>query len=131
MKACIRVSAAVNERDGRRRAMFLRWKKAVLVICLTWGRNDRVGSKMTPRLRIRSEGVTVEPSMLREKSLVELVRELGPMMMISDLLQLSLRKFVCIQVFKSVRQAVRVEWVVGMMALVERYNCVSSAYEWN
>ena len=29
-----------------------RWKKAVLVIWLTWGRNERVGSRMTPRLRI-------------------------------------------------------------------------------
>ena len=55
------------------------------------------------------EGVTVDPSMQSEKSCVELVRELGPIMMISDLLQLSLRKFFCIHVFISVRQAVRVE----------------------
>ena len=34
MKAWIRVSAAVKESDGRRREMFLRWKKAVLVTCL-------------------------------------------------------------------------------------------------
>ena len=62
--------------------MFLRWKKAVLVTWLTWGRNERVGSRMTPRLRTRVEGVTMEPSMFREKSCVERVRELGPM--ISD-----------------------------------------------
>ena len=48
-------------------------------------------------------------------------------MIISDLLQLSLRKFFCIQFFMSVRQAVRVEWVAGVMVVVERYSCVSSA----
>ena len=32
MKAWIRVSVADKESDGRRRVMFLRWKKAVLVI---------------------------------------------------------------------------------------------------
>ena len=58
---------------------------------------------------MRVEGVTVDPSMQSEKSCVELVRELGPIMMISDLLQLSFRKFFCIHVFISVRQAVRVE----------------------
>ena len=69
----------------------------------------------------------MEPSMFSETSWVEQMRELGPMMMIYDLLQLSLRKLFCIHVFISVRQAVRVEWVVVVMVLVERYNCVSSA----
>ena len=32
MKAWIRVSVAEKESDGRRRAMFLRWKKADLLI---------------------------------------------------------------------------------------------------
>ena len=82
---------------------------------------------MMPRLRMWEEGVTVDPSMFNEKSRVVLVRGLGPIIMISDLLQFSLRKFFCIQFLTSVRQAVRVEWVVGVMALVVRYSCVSSA----
>ena len=48
--------------------MLRRWKKAVLVMWLTWGRNERVGSKVTPRLRIWVEGVTMEPSILSAKS---------------------------------------------------------------
>ena len=44
MKAWMSVSAAVVDRLRRRRAMFRRWKKAVLVIWLTWGRKERVGS---------------------------------------------------------------------------------------
>ena len=86
-----------------------------------------MGSKKTPRLLTRVEGVTREPSMFSEKSWLERVRESGPMMSISDLLQLSLRKLCCIQVFISVRQVVRVEWVAAVMVGVERYNCVSSA----
>ena len=73
----MRVSAAEGVREGRRRAMFLRWKKAVFVIWLTWVWNEREGSKMTPRLRICFEVVTRVPSMLRKKSLVERVRESG------------------------------------------------------
>lgn len=61
------VSAAEKDREGRMRAMFLRWKNAVLVIWLTWGTNERVGSRMTPRLRTCLEGVSVQPSMLSEK----------------------------------------------------------------
>ena len=87
---------------------------------LTCGMNERVGSKMTPRLRMRVEVVTWVPSMLREKSWLERVRESGPMMIISDLLWLSLRKFICIQDLISVRQLVRVEWVVAVMVEVER-----------
>ena len=36
--------------------MLWRWKQAVWVIWLTWGRNERVESRMTPRLRIWLEG---------------------------------------------------------------------------
>ena len=61
-----------------------------------------------------------EPSMLSEKSWVERVRESGPMMIISDLLQLSFKKLFCIQVLSSVRHAVMVEWVAAVMVLVER-----------
>ena len=68
-----------------------------------------MGSRMMPRFRTRVEGVTMDPSILSEKSVVERVREVGPMMMISDLLQFSLRKFFCIHVLISVRQAVRAE----------------------
>ena len=87
MKAWISVSAAEKDREGRMRAMFLRWKKADLVTWLAWGRNERVGSKMMPRLRTWLEGVTVKPSMLSENVWVERVRDFGPMMRISDLLQ--------------------------------------------
>ena len=97
--------------------MFLRGKKAVYVIWFIWGRNERVGSRMIPRLRTRVEGVTVEPSILREKSWVERMRDFGPMMRISDLLQFSLRKLCCIQVLTSVRQVVRVQWVAAEMVL--------------
>ena len=44
-----------------------------------------------------------------------------------DLSQLSLRKFVCIQDLISERQFDRVEWVSGVMDLVEMYNWTSSA----
>ena len=77
MKAWIRVSAAEKVREGRRRAMLRRWKNAVLVILFTWGRNDRVGSKMIPRLRMWVEVLTGEPSMVSEKSWVERVRGHG------------------------------------------------------
>ena len=66
------------------------------------------------------EGVTMEPSIFKEKVWVERVREFGPMMSISDLLELSLRKFSCIHDFISVRQEVRVEWVTEVMVLEER-----------
>ena len=49
MNAWTRVSAAESDREARRRVMFLRWKKAVFVI---WGRNERVGSRMIPKLRM-------------------------------------------------------------------------------
>ena len=44
-KAWMSVSAQENDKEGQRRAMFLRWKKAVLVAWLTWGRDERVGQK--------------------------------------------------------------------------------------
>lgn len=80
---------------------------------------ESVGSRMTPRFRTRGEGVTVCPSMQSEMSWVEGRRDLGPMMMISDLLQLSLRKLLFIQVFIAERQVVRVERMAGVMVAVE------------
>ena len=83
---------------GRRRAMLRRWKKDILLMFLMCDLKGRVGSRMTPRFRTRGEGVTVCPSMHSEKSWVEGRWDLGPVMMISDLLQLSLRKLLFIRV---------------------------------
>ena len=38
-------------RDGEE-VMFLRWRKAVFVIRFKWGRNERVESRMIPKLRM-------------------------------------------------------------------------------
>lgn len=57
--------------------------------------------------------------MLSAKSWGERVREDGPMIRISDLLQLSFRKFVCIHVLMSIRQVVRVECMLSLMVLEE------------
>lgn len=62
---------------------------------------------------------TVDLSMESEKSGQVEMRDFGPMMRSSDLLQLSLRKFVCIQEFISVRQFVRVDWEAAVMDVVE------------
>ena len=52
---------------------------------------ESVELKMTPRLRTWVKVVTWKPSMLSERSWVERVRELQPMIMISNLSQLILR----------------------------------------
>lgn len=70
---------------------------------------------------------TIWPSTDIVKSLEEGRSDLGPMIMISDLLQLSLRKLAFIQDFIADRQFVMVDTVAGVMDLVLRYNCVSSA----
>ena len=62
----------------------------------------------------------MEPSILSGKSWVGQLRECGPMMRISDLLQFSLTKLCFIQVLASVRQVVRVQWVAAEVVLVER-----------
>ena len=62
----------------------------------------------------------MEPSMLREKVCAERVRCFGPIISISDLLQLILRKFCCIHDFISARQVVREEWVTEVMVLQEK-----------
>ena len=66
-------------------------------------------------------GVRVELSMVREMSLLFLVRDLGPMMTISDLSQFSLRKLFCIQDHISVRQMVRVERDVKLDIVLNKY----------
>ena len=74
---------------------------------------------MTPRFRQWGEGDRVVQSIVRWKSLAAWVREFGPIRIMSDLSQFSLRKLACIQDLMSERQLDRVEWVVGVMALVE------------
>lgn len=49
MKEWISVSAAEEERVGRRRAMFRRWKKNVLVMLFMCDVKERVGSIIMPR----------------------------------------------------------------------------------
>lgn len=39
-----------NEREGCRRPMFFRWKKAVFVMCLMGGLKERVGWKRTHKV---------------------------------------------------------------------------------
>ena len=62
----------------------------------------------------------MEPSMVREKSWVERVSEFGPMIISSDLSQLSFRKLSCIHILMSVRQVLSWECVVGEIDFVER-----------
>jgi len=82
---------------------------------------------MKPRFQIWGEVVTVWPSTERVKSWEEGRSDLRPMMMILDLLQLSLRKLAFIQDFIAERQVVMINTVAGVMDLVLRYSCVSSA----
>ena len=64
------VSAAVNESEGQRQAMFWRWKKAVFLMWLKCRKKERVGSRMIPRLRISVEGVTRVPSIIECETVV-------------------------------------------------------------
>ena len=64
MKAWMRVSAAEKESKGRRRAMFLRWKKAVWVRRLVCCSNERLLSRIIPRLQVGGEGDRVVLSMI-------------------------------------------------------------------
>ena len=59
---------------------------------LTWGSKDRVGSRMTPRLRARGEGVMVEVPMVSEMGPVLLRVDLVPMRRSSVFSLLSWRK---------------------------------------
>jgi len=86
MKAWMSVSAAEKVSEGRRRAMFLRWKKADLVMWLMCCSKERLLSKVIPRLRMCGENDRVELSMEREKFSVVLVSDLGQMIIMLDLL---------------------------------------------
>ncbi len=68
----------------------------------------------------------VELSVVRQR-LLDLVRDLGPMMIMSDLSQFSLRKLACIHDMMSLRQSVRFARVVVVMDLVEMHSWISSA----
>lgn len=59
------------------------------------------------------------PSMESAKSLEGGRRDFEPMIMITNLLQLNLRKLWFIQVFIPVRQSVRVERMAGVIVLAE------------
>lgn len=96
-------------------------------MCLIWWSKERLLSKMIPRLRQWGEGDRVEVPIVRRKSVAVWVTEFGPITIMSDLSQLSLRKLHCIQVLISDRQFERVEWVEGVMDLVEMYSWTSSA----
>ena len=59
MKACISLSAAEEERVGRRRAMFRRWKNDILVTLFMCDLKESVESMIMPRFLTEGEGVTV------------------------------------------------------------------------
>ena len=60
---------------------------------LTWGSKERVGSRITPRLRARGDGEMIELSMLSEMGPVLFRVDLVPMRKSSVLSLLSLRNF--------------------------------------
>ena len=53
MKAWVSVSAAEDERVGRRRAMLQRWKKDVFLTLFMCDLKESVGSMMMPRFLTR------------------------------------------------------------------------------
>ena len=81
--------------------------------------NERLLSRIIPRSRMDGEGDRIVLSMVREKFWVDVVSDFEPMSIISDLSQVSLRKFVCSHVCSSDRQLLRVERVAGVMDFVE------------
>lgn len=87
IKAWIRVSAAEKVREGRRRTMFLMWKKAVLVTWLTVadGVTDNFNclSELVPRLQIC--GVDDRVQLVRPELWVVLVWDGRPMTIMSNL----------------------------------------------
>ena len=94
---------------------------------LTWGSKDRVGSRITQRLRARGEGVMVEVPMVSEMDPVLLRVDLVPMRRSSVLSLLSWRKLWVSHDFIVEMQVSM--WVRGgfWVALVLIYIWVSSA----
>ena len=84
--------------------MFFRWYNADLVTFFMWDWNDRVGSRMTPRLRTTGDGVMEQPSTTRSRSSTFLSSDLGATTMSSVLLLFGLRRLEVIQDFSSCRQ---------------------------
>ena len=60
MKAWISVSAAEDERVGRRHAMLRRWKKDVFLMLFMCDLKESVGSMMMPRFLTRGDRVTID-----------------------------------------------------------------------
>ena len=58
MMVWISVSAAEEERVGRRRAMLRRWNKDVFLTLFMCALKESLGSMMMPRFLTRGEGVT-------------------------------------------------------------------------
>ena len=68
MKAWMRVSVTESDRYGRSLEMFLRWKKADLVMDLMCDWKERVESRITPGLRTSGDGQMDTPSTRRTRS---------------------------------------------------------------
>ena len=86
----------------------------------TWGTKERVGSRITPRLRARGEGVLVEVSMVSEMGPVFLRVDLVPMRRSSVLSLLSLRELMVSHAFiveMQVSSWVRGGFCVGLVVM--------------
>ena len=89
--------------------------------------NERVESKITPRLRTSGDGVMEQPSTWRRRSPILWSCTLGPITMISVFLLLSLRKLVVIQSLIAWRQSTMACGGSVVFGEVLRYSWVSSA----
>ena len=107
--------------------MLRRWNKDVFLTLFMCDLKESVGSMIMPRFLTRGEGVTDRPSMQSEKFWEVGMMVFGPKIIISVLLQLSLRKMWSIQVLMSVRQLVRLDRMAEVMAVVVMCSWVSSA----
>ena len=109
---------------GRTFAMFLRWKKAVLVTLSIWELKFKSESRMTPRLV--TSGLIQEvrlPRFLVSLSLFDL----GPIRRTSVLSFLNLRKIAFIHLFIASKQFVMDVIAVVSFGSVDMYSYVSSA----
>lgn len=102
---------------GRRQAMFV--EEGSFSHMMMWCSKEMLLTRITPKLWICAKGDRVELSMVRQMLWVVLVRDFGPLIIVSDLSQFSLRKLACIHDLITVRHLITVECVTGMMDLVE------------
>ena len=120
--ALTRISLLDCERDGRSLEMLQIWKKAVRVMFFMWGANERVLSRMTPRLLTWLVKDTGKPSiMMLGGGVVRILERVffEPMSRASVLLPFSFRKFLLIQLLISWRQVVREVGGRAVLGLVE------------